>query len=194
MGAIEKIKSPCHEQFIASRLERVFAACFADRTRTCLQGGVQEPLYQPASGVDDMHVLYYREDFFASALHEIAHWCIAGEQRRMQPDFGYWYAPDGRTPQQQAAFEAVEYKPQALEWLFSKACGYRFRLSVDNLDGMGGQLPDTTAFSERVLAQARHWRDQGLPQRASVFYRALWREFGTCAELASLQLEADELS
>ncbi len=37
-----------------------------------------------------------RTDFFASALHEISHWCVAGKARREQVDFGYWYCPDGR--------------------------------------------------------------------------------------------------
>ncbi len=32
----------------------------------------------------------------------------------------------GATSEQQLAFEAVEAKPQALEWLFSLACGYPF--------------------------------------------------------------------
>lgn len=193
MGAIEKLKSSCREKPVATRLERVFARCFASSMRTCLRGGVLEPLYQPASDAQDMHVIYYREDFFASALHEIAHWCIAGEQRRQQVDFGYWYSPDGRTPQQQAAFEAVEYKPQALEWFFCKASGHRFRISVDNLDTVAGQLPDTTAFRARVLAQALHWRDRGLPHRAGVFYHALCNEFGTGAGPDSLQFEAGEL-
>jgi elongation factor P hydroxylase len=102
-----------------------------------------------------VHLLWYREDYFASALHEVAHWCIAGEQRRQQLDFGYWYAPDGRSPEQQGAFEAVEYKPQALEWFFSLACGYRFRLSADNLGMPGGEMPDASEFRGRVCEQAR---------------------------------------
>jgi len=167
--------------FSAKRLERVFADCFALTLCTRLQGGAREPLYQPAAGGGDMHVLHYREDFFASALHEIAHWCIAGPQRRQLSDFGYWYAPDGRSATQQQAFEAVEYKPQALEWFFSQACGYRFRISVDNLDSREGSLPDTDPFRRRVLAQARRWQRDGLPQRAAIYYHALCREFSTSA-------------
>ncbi len=37
------------------------------------------------------------------------------------PDLGYWYAPDGRIEEQQALFEQVEIKPQAIEWLFAKS-------------------------------------------------------------------------
>ncbi len=54
------------------------------------------------------------------------------------PDLGYWYAPDGRTHEQQALFEQVEIKPQAIEWLFAQAFGRKFRVSLDNLTGEGG--------------------------------------------------------
>ena len=126
-----------------------------------------------------MHTLYYREDFFASALHEAAHWCIAGAARRTQVDFGYWYIEEGRSSASQRAFEAVEYKPQALEWFFSRACAWPFRISVDNLDPHGGEIADTSDFCARVLAQALRWRDAGLPTRAGILYSALCAEFGT---------------
>lgn len=167
------------EHFAARRLEQVFAGCFSRGWRTVLEGGVNEPYYQPASGERDMHRLYYRSDYFASALHEVAHWCIAGERRRQLADFGYWYAPDGRSPQQQSAFEAVEAKPQALEWFFSLACGYRFRISVDNLGATQAGEHDTAPFRQRVLAQARAWQQSRLPPRAELFFSALSLEFGT---------------
>src|SRR5690606_16580490 len=111
----------------------------------------QEPLYQPDATVDGIHLLYYRADYFASALHETAHWCIAGEARRRLTDFGYWYAPEGRSAAAQRSFEEVESRPQALEWLFSQACAYPFRISVDNLDRDTGALPDTAAFRARLV-------------------------------------------
>ena len=95
------------ETFNAQRLEAVFGACFAARWRTRLVGGAGEPFYQPARSAGEYHLLHYRLDYFASALHEVAHWCIAGTRRRRLPDFGYWYAPDGREPVQQRAFEAL---------------------------------------------------------------------------------------
>ena len=79
-----------------------------------------EPEYFP----EDEHGparIQFAHGYFNSALHEISHWTIAGAQRRLLPDLGYWYAPDGRTAEQQALFEQVEIKPQAIEWLFSKA-------------------------------------------------------------------------
>ena len=179
--------------FSASRLEAVFATCFAAGYRTRLSGGAQEPLYQPAADFSGEHLLWYREDYFASALHETAHWCIAGNKRREVVDFGYWYAPDGRNQSQQQAFEIAECKPQALEWLFSRACGYRFCLSADNLDGLDGQVPDSGQFRQRVFEQARKWQRQGLPQRAARFFQALSHEFSTSQTPSTLLLSVDEL-
>ena len=156
-----------------------------------LEGGVNEPYYQPASTGSDMHRLFYRSDYFASALHEVAHWCIAGERRRQLPDFGYWYAPDGRSPQQQLAFESVEAKPQALEWFFSMACGYRFRISVDNLDAAQAGQYDNGPFRQRVLAQARAWQQGRLPPRAELFFHALSREFATGLKPEDLPLDPE---
>lgn len=164
--------------FDATHLEPVFNTLFA-HYNTRLQGGAAEPLYQPALVEGDSHTLFYREDFFASALHETAHWCIAGEARRAQVDFGYWYAPDGRDTEAQRAFEDVEVKPQALEWFFSLACGYPFRVSVDNLSAADGSLPDVSAFEMRVATQARHWQHTGLPARALAFFNALSERFAT---------------
>ena len=77
----------------------------------------------------------FAHGFYASGLHEISHWCIAGEARRQLVDFGYWYCPDGRDAQTQSEFEAVEIKPQALEWMFCVAAGFPFNVSCDNLNG-----------------------------------------------------------
>jgi elongation factor P hydroxylase len=180
-------------EFQARRLERLFANCFADAWRTRLIGGAGEPYYQPATPAQKYHLLYYRSDYFASALHEIAHWCIAGEERRQLPDFGYWYAPDGRSPAQQRAFEAVESKPQALEWLFSRACGYRFCISVDNLGAPDTLASDTTAFKRQVLADALAWQRDGLPPRAQIFFAVLSAAFDTRLQPRDLDLRLSGL-
>jgi hypothetical protein len=179
--------------FVPQRLERVFADCFLASCCTRLVGGALEPLYQPATKAGGLHLLWYREDYFASALHETAHWCIAGKARRQQTDFGYWYAPDGRSQAQQQAFEAAESRPQALEWLFSRACGFSFCLSTDNLNAQDGSVADNSDFQMQVFAQARHWQERGLPARAAQFYRALCREFGTAQDVSGLHLSRDEL-
>ena len=191
-AAMEPLSAP--QSFSPVQVERVFNDCFADSCNTRLLGGAVEPFYQPAAGSDDYHTLYYRADFFASALHEVAHWCIAGAQRRLQPDFGYWYAPEGRSVEQQNSFELVEYKPQALEWFFSQACAYRFQVSPDNPDLARAGLLDITSFQRRVVAQALAWQRVGLPTRAGVFYSALCHEFRTAIPAAQLSFSLAQLA
>jgi elongation factor P hydroxylase len=185
------VNAVCVATFNAANLERVFAGCFAAEYNTRLVGGASEPLYQPAPDGRGEHLVFYREDYFASALHEVAHWCIAGPGRRRQVDFGYWYAPDGRTAAQQRAFERVEYKPQALEWLFSRACGFPFSVSLDNLDGE--REPDSGNFRRAIFAQAQRWQRAGLPARAARFFDALSSALGPGARLADLRLSPAEL-
>lgn len=193
-SAAEVAPLPVLKTFHAARLERVFDDCFAASCNTRLCGGADEPLYQPAVTSAAYHVLYYRGDYFASALHEIAHWCIAGAQRRQQLDFGYWYVPESRSTDQQCAFEAVECKPQALEWFFSRACTYRFQVSADNPDLASLGMLNTAAFQHGVLEQALAWQKAGLPARAAAFYGALCREFGTATVAAQLDFTLAELA
>jgi elongation factor P hydroxylase len=184
-----------HTEFAAARLQSVFAQCFLDDFNTRLQGEFLEPVYQPSTTQGIPHCIGYRHDYFASALHEVAHWCIAGSERRSQVDYGYWYAPDGRDEAAQDAFEAVECKPQALEWVFSRASGFSFRISVDNLDSGSGEIPDSSRFKARVLAQLLRWQQTGLPVRAQTFFQALSREFGDGAvAVKSMAFELEELS
>ena len=126
-----------------------------------------EPEYFPATETEAARI-QFAHGFFNSALHEISHWSIAGEQRRLLPDLGYWYAPDGRTAEQQALFEQVEIKPQAIEWLFSKAFGRKFRVSLDNLTGDGG---NGATFKDHVYAQVQQYftGEAKLPRDAAHF-------------------------
>ncbi|AWL29734.1 hypothetical protein A7P53_12790 [Acinetobacter defluvii] len=126
-----------------------------------------EPEYFPAT--KDMPArIQFAHGYFNSALHEISHWTIAGEQRRLLPDLGYWYAPDGRSAEQQALFEQVEIKPQAIEWLFAQAFGRKFRVSLDNLTGEGG---DGTIFKDNVFVQVQRYfsGEAKLPRDAKYF-------------------------
>ena len=170
------------------QISAIFEAVFFQDYRVCLMGGADEPFYLPIDekSVDEKSVdgkkaepacvnkLYFTQDYLASALHEIAHWCVASKERLKQKDWGYWYAPDGRNAQQQHAFEQAEYKNQAVEWFFSIACGYRFQVSLDNLavsakegSAFGGE------FKDRVHQQALTYCEQGLPERAEQFCNAL---------------------
>jgi len=160
------------------RLIRVFERCFHETENVRLQGGAAEPFYKaPANG--RCAVIYFREDFFASALHEIAHWCIAGEKRRQMDDFGYWYKPEGRNAKEQAEFERVEVKPQALEWCFAEACAKPFYFSADNLSA---QIGPSESFKAAVRAQKAQYQQDNcaaMPKRARQFYFALLKAFAT---------------
>ncbi len=156
------------------RLQAVFHDVLGQRWRTRLQGGAQEPFYQAATDIEADAIIFFTRDYFASALHEIAHWCVAGEERRKRDDYGYWYAPDGRNAEQQAAFEKVEVVPQAYEWIFSVACASPFRVSADNLampEGAGRE------FKIAIWQQVRAFCETGLPLRPRLFTEALAQEF-----------------
>lgn len=148
----------------------LFDGLFHDRYRTRLVRGGDEPLYRPADADYPYHRVIFARGFFASALHEVSHWCIAGARRRELEDYGYWYQPDDRDAEQQRRFEAVEMAPQALELLFSRACGRVFNVSVDNL---GDIEVDRDGFRARVEARAARYESDGLPSRAAAFHMAL---------------------
>ncbi|MEW6996716.1 elongation factor P hydroxylase [Colwelliaceae bacterium BS250] len=148
----------------------IFAQRFAQTENTQLVKGDGEPIYLPADNSIDFHRIIFAHGFYASALHEISHWCIAGKERRLLEDFGYWYAPDGRDEIQQAKFEQVEIKPQALEWAFCIASGFKFNVSADNLNGAP---VNRFAFQYKVHQQVLTYLQQGFPNRAGQFINAL---------------------
>lgn len=136
--------------------------------------GDDEPIYLPADTTCSYHRIVFAHGFFSSALHEIAHWCIAGKERRLLEDYGYWYCPDGRDEQQQSDFEKVEIKPQAIEWAFTEAAGRKFQVSTDNLNGAE---PDREGFTRNVAAQLAFYKQNGFPPRAQRFITALSETF-----------------
>lgn len=158
----------------------LFNRLFSVRNRTLLVKGGDEPLYSPAAAPCEHHRVIFRHDYFASALHEVAHWCIAGAKRHTQIDYGYWYAPDGRTSEQQRRFEQVEAKPQALEWIFARAASYKFNISNDNL--AAGEASNH-AFELAVYQQVLCYCKQGLPPKAELFRLALAEFYRTNAVL-----------
>jgi len=154
----------------------LFDAAFNQSENTRLIKGAGEPEYIPANELCDFHQVIFAHGYFASALHEIAHWCIAGKRRRMLNDYGYWYCPDGRTEAEQKKFEQVEIKPQAIEWAFSVAANKAFRVSTDNLNGTE---PDTKAFTLNVHQQVLNYLRDGFPPRAALFIDALAAFYAT---------------
>lgn len=156
-----------------NHLINIFNQEFIESHNTQLCLGGDEPIYLPADSEHTRHRIIFARGFFASALHEVAHWCIAGSERRLLEDYGYWYQPDGRDQQMQAEFEKVEIVPQAVEWLLSASCGFPFQVSSDNLHGAE---PDRALFIRKVHKQVLIYLQQGLPPRANT-YATLLRTF-----------------
>lgn len=151
-------QEPCVFEF-AQRFEQ----CFSDYN-TRLKPGADEPFYQAAS-TSSPAIIHSNRDFFSSALHEVAHWCIAGFKRRQQNDYGYWYEPDGRSPARQSEFFEVEIKPQALEWAFHIASQIPFRLSLDNLN-QTLDVGEIKKFQNAVFEQLQKYAEQDFSNRA----------------------------
>lgn len=176
--------------FCCDDLIRIFNQCFLDAYNTILVAGGNEPFYTPEQPTGEPATIVFTHNYFSSALHEVSHWCIAGAERRQQNDYGYWYAPDGRTPEQQLLFEQVEIKPQAQEWVFNVACSRRFYVSVDNVSrGLG--VPES--FKESVVSQARVYCDMGLNGRARQFAKALSEFYGVRDFLLPHHYQAKQL-
>jgi len=154
----------------------LFYDTFFKEYNTQLIKGGDEPLYSPAGLDCSYHQVIFARGFYASAFHEIAHWCQAGEARRLLEDFGYWYIPDGRNEQQQKRFEQVEVVPQAIEWAFNVVVQKKFHVSSDNLDGFQA---DTKGFEGKVLQQVQMFLKQGFPKRANQFIEALAKFYNT---------------
>ena len=71
----------------------IFNQCFEEEYNTRLVKGGDEPIYIPANDEVPYNAIYFARGFYSSALHEIAHWLVAGKERRKLEDFGYWYEP-----------------------------------------------------------------------------------------------------
>ncbi len=149
----------------------LFNDTFLEPFNTKLELGGEEPIYLPADEDNPHHRIVFARGFYASALHEIAHWCVAGPERRLLEDFGYWYEPDGRTAEVQAEFEKVEVRPQAYEWILSKSADFPFTVSCDNLHG--DFEPDRLSFMHKVHNEVVDILHAGLPQRVKMLSEAL---------------------
>ncbi len=177
-----------------STVIQVFNQCFKTSLQTELVRGGHEPIYLPRSQYYPWDRVIFAHGFFASALHEISHWCIAGAERRKQVDFGYWYNPDGRTPEQQAEFEKVEIKPQALEWILCRSADFQFNVSIDNLSGDPHYIEQAAnVFKDNIYAQVQLYLQQGLPQRAKQFSDALIAHYRKDRPLDALEFKREAL-
>ncbi|ULG70833.1 elongation factor P hydroxylase [Marinobacterium sediminicola] len=166
----------------------MFDRLFLPTYNTVLVAGDDEPIYLPADAEHAHHRVIFAHGFYASALHEIAHWCVAGPQRRLLEDFGYWYKPDGRSAAEQAEFERVEVQPQAYEWIFNQAAGRKFHFSADNLSaGLGA----SEEFKQNVLNRVHQLLADGLPPRVQMLVDALREHYDT-PELVPEQFELQQ--
>jgi elongation factor P hydroxylase len=130
---------------------------------TKIIGGFVEPYYKAQSNSNPAEI-QFSHDYIRSALHELAHWCVAGVERRQVDDYGYWYAQDGRSQEQQDEFFKLEVKPQAIEWAFSMACGVKFEASVDNLNNA---VEGIELFKANLINQIQWYRTHGFSKRVS---------------------------
>ncbi len=160
-----------NEKTATDWLISLFNTLFAHQ-HVILVRGAGEPEYFPAKDNQPARI-EFAHGFFQSALHELSHFFIAGERRRQLSDFGYWYAPDGRTEAQQQAFEHVEIKPQALECLFTLACRRPFQVSQDNLFATFDT--STSTFAQDVYQQAKAYiaEPHTIPRDAKILLQAL---------------------
>ena len=152
----------------ADAVVATFNQLFKEPEGAVLVAGASEPFYLPGQPSQ----VFFRANYVRSALHEVAHWCVAGRRRRRLPDYGYWYSPDGRSSERQAAFFSVEAKPQAIESLFCEALNVAFAPSVDNL-AHASSVAALRTFENRIELWRARLLGGGLPRRASRFLTAL---------------------
>lgn len=160
----------------------VFNETFEHDFNTKLEKGYDEPIYIPADIVYEQyplahhHRVIFAHGYYASGLHEIAHWLVAGEQRRQKVDYGYWYIADGRNAKQQKAFEKVEVVPQAIEWIIAVAAGFDYKVSADNLSGIE---IDRVGFQHQIYDQVKTFLEDGLSPRTQALVIALQKFYNT---------------
>lgn len=142
---------------------------YLNQYNTKLIAGFDEPFYKAATDNKPAEI-QFSHDYIRSALHELGHWCVAGVERRRVDDYGYWYAADGRTQEQQNEFFKLEIKPQAIEWAFSIVCGVKFEASVDNLNN---QVQGVEFFKQNLIKQLQWYLDIRFNKRVSEILRIL---------------------
>lgn len=167
---------PSKIEFVSQDLIQIFNQQFFQQYNTKLVLGDDEPIYLPANDECSYHQIVFAHGYFSSALHEISHWLVAGEQRRLQVDYGYWYEPDDRDQARQAEFEKVEVLPQAIEWILTVSCGADFDVSSDNLSGI---VINRLAFKQKVYQKVLWLLEKGVCERTQTLIDALQKAYQT---------------
>ena len=166
----------------------IFNATFEESYNTVLVGGFDEPFYLAPSTTSRAEIRF-KANYPRSACHELGHWFVAGKERRLLDDFGYWYAPDGRGEEQQRAFYKVEVLPQAYEWMSCERLGLGFEVSVDNLTAEASG--DLAIFEKAVLAKKQSL--EANPGRWPVRF-SLWMKALDCSGSAFIENQDNERS
>ena len=86
-----------NDDHLCNKLKILFEHLFPTLT---IIGGVDEPYYE-APRADTNAKIFFKENYPRSLLHEIAHYCLAGQKRRKLDDYGYWYTECGRTSEEE---------------------------------------------------------------------------------------------
>lgn len=173
-----------HPQPPADEIITLFNDLYGARENTWLTRAEDDPCYLPGRGGQPRNLICFAHGFYTSALHEIAHWLLAGPDRRRLVDYGYWYQPGERSDAVRSRFFAVEKNNQSLEWFLTVAAGIRFFVSVDEPAMPAGRLQE---FRRAVAERARQRVMEGLPAAAAPLLQALTGRYGTTAALSSLQ-------
>ena len=202
MNSEKTLSTDGSEGHDSGTLIALFNDCFKTSHQTLLIAGKGEPIYMPTNQQQAYHHIEFSYGYFSSALHEMAHWCIAGTERRLKTDYGYWYFPDGRNAEQQKAFEKVEIKPQALEWALSLACNFNFTNSSDNLSS----VPDNADWAywtnlqqqqAQFIINIKHqllvWINSVFPQRAKILIDCLCDHYRQSRPITVDDVESSEL-
>ncbi len=152
-----------------------FNRTFNRSHRVLCLGAAQDPSYDPGTP-GGYAILRYRQDFAASVLHEVAHWCLASGEQRQLVDLGLHYIPPPRCSQAREVFFKSELPVQALESVFAAAAGLMFQVSADDLSCPAQEL---VQFAEDVACCANNTPQAEWPDVAREYLDVLrvTREF-----------------
>ena len=173
------------EQIKSQEITNLFHRIFKENYKTIIVKGEYEPFYKAAKSDCAFHEIIYANDSLSSLLHELSHWFIAGNARRMQDDYGYWYLEKRKTNKEQNDFFKSEVKPQALEWILSMAADHHFQFSIDNF--YIEELTGIDKFKSDVLEQVKIYLNGNIEKRAKIFIQELQKKYQSDLYLSEAQ-------
>lgn len=151
-----------------------------------IKGDAEEPFYE-APRINTRAILYFRSNHPRSLLHEISHYCLAGNRRRGMDDFGYWYAPCGRTAEEQQRFEVVESRPQGLEKVMCEIVGLKFSPSLDDFSGR----PPSESFLQALELTYQEMRVNPPPTANKVLTGLKYHWSSNCLSNPNIPVRSD---